>query len=378
MSLLSNPWFNVGMGLLANSGPSLTPVNPWRGIGQGLMAANEAKAMEAQQAYEQKRMEMEQQKMAQEQQRQQMLQQWAQTQPDPTGAALFPEKAYEMANKPPADSVSIKTAGDLGLQGYAPETPVEVKMSGGQIVDYTPMQPSQGASAPSSIQEYNLAKSQGYPGTFQQWTETTGTKNDVSPYYTPVYSEDGILSFNNRAGTVSPLTGAGGQPVMRATDSPELQGQIAGSRKGEEVKAESKATAQVDLPRIETAAQQTLGLVRALRDHPGMSDVVGVPSALSLGGRVPATEGADFRARLEQVTGQQFLQAYQTLKGSGQITEIEGKKAQDAIARMQTAQSERSFKAAADEFISIIEKGVENAKKKAGGGSDGWSIKVKN
>ena len=45
---------------------------------------------------------------------------------------------------------------------------------------------------------------------------------------------------------------------------------------------------------------------------------------------------------------------------------------------MQTAQSEKSFKAAADEFIGIIEKGVENAKKKAGGGSDGWSIKVKN
>ncbi len=35
----------------------------------------------------------------------------------------------------------IKTAGELGLQGYAPDTPVEVKTSGGQIVDYTPMTP---------------------------------------------------------------------------------------------------------------------------------------------------------------------------------------------------------------------------------------------
>ena len=74
MSLLSNPWLQIGAGLLANSGPSLTPVNPWRGVGQGLMAASEAKAYEAQQAYEQQRMMVEQQKYEQEQQRRAQMQ----------------------------------------------------------------------------------------------------------------------------------------------------------------------------------------------------------------------------------------------------------------------------------------------------------------
>ncbi len=166
MSLLSNPWLQIGMGLLANSGPSLTPVNPWRGIGQGLMAASDAKAMEAQQAYESQRMAMEQQKMAQEQQRQQMLQQWAQTQPDPQGAALFPEKAYELANTAGGESVRLSTAGAEGLAGFPPETPVEVKMKNGQAVDFNPMTPPAAPAQPASYQEWELA---GKPGTFASW-----------------------------------------------------------------------------------------------------------------------------------------------------------------------------------------------------------------
>jgi hypothetical protein len=171
MSLLTNPWFNVGMGLLANSGPSLTPVNPWRGIGQGLMAASDAKAMEAQQAYESQRMAMEQQKMAQEQQRQQMLQQWAQTQPDPTGAALFPEKAYELANTAAGEGVEIRTAGELGMTGFDPNTPVEVTMKGGRPTNYTPMTPPAAPAQPSGIQEYEFAVKQGYTGSFTDYKQ---------------------------------------------------------------------------------------------------------------------------------------------------------------------------------------------------------------
>ena len=171
MSLLTNPWFNVGMGLLANSGPSLAPVNPWRGVGQGLMAASEAKAYEAQQAYEQQRMAVERQKYEQEQQRQQMLQQWAQTQPDPQGAALFPEKAYELANTAAGESVEMRTAGELGMAGFDPNTPVEVTMKGGQPTNYTPMTPPAAPAQPSGIQEYEFAVKQGYPGSFTDYKQ---------------------------------------------------------------------------------------------------------------------------------------------------------------------------------------------------------------
>ena len=174
MSLLSNPWLQIGMGLLANSGPSLAPVNPWRGVGQGLMAASEAKAYEAQQAYEQQRMAVEQQKMAQERQRQQYIESMAAQETDPQRAAyarVDPEGYAKQRFAAPADSVSIKTAGELGLQGYAPETPVEVKMSGGQITDYTPMAPPAAPAQPSGIQEYEFAVKQGYPGSFTDYKQ---------------------------------------------------------------------------------------------------------------------------------------------------------------------------------------------------------------
>lgn len=223
MSLLRNPWFSAGMGLLANSGPSLTPINPWRGIGQGLMAANEAKAMEQQQAYEQKRMEMEQRKYEAEQQRQQMLQQWAQSQPDPTGAALFPEEAYKQAHAAPAESVSIKTAGELGLQGYPPETPVEVKMSGGQIVDYNPMPPPAAPAAPSGIQEYEFAKKQGYQGTFtdykREMAQAGATQVNLGGEKLPANYR--WVDPANPAAGVEPIPGG---PATKPTDAQSLAG----------------------------------------------------------------------------------------------------------------------------------------------------------
>lgn len=42
--LLTNPFFSVGAGLLARSGPSLQPVNPWGGITEGLLASQRAQA----------------------------------------------------------------------------------------------------------------------------------------------------------------------------------------------------------------------------------------------------------------------------------------------------------------------------------------------
>ncbi len=43
----------------------------------------------------------------------------------------------------------------------------------------------------------------------------------------------------------------------------------------------------------------------------------------------------DFNAMLDQVQGGAFLQAFESLKGGGQITQIEGEKATQAIVRAQ-------------------------------------------
>lgn len=97
--------------------------------------------------------------------------------------------------------------------------------------------------------------------------------------------------------------------------------------------------------------------------HPGFSDAVGA----GFGSRFfPGTDAASFQSLYEQATGAAFLQAYETLRGTGQIATEEGKRATAAITRMQLAQSEKEFVKAAREFQGIIKTGVENAKKKAG------------
>lgn len=142
-------------------------------------------------------------------------------------------------------------------------------------------------------------------------------------------------------------------------------------------RAKAQVKAEGELPQVEAEAQQTIGLVDKLINHPGFSTVVGakgptgVPAAA--GYPIPGTDAADFTVLRNQLVGKQFLQAFETLKGGGQITEIEGKKATDAIARMDTAQSEKEFKAAAEEFKAVIRSGLGRTKKKAGV-SNSWSI----
>lgn len=100
--------------------------------------------------------------------------------------------------------------------------------------------------------------------------------------------------------------------------------------------------------------------------HPGFEAAVG--ASMLPGARfVPGTNAADFDARLKEIQGGAFLEAYNTLKGGGSITEVEGQKATQAITRMSTAQSEAEFKTAARDFQDVLRKGIARAKAKVGG-----------
>jgi len=68
---------------------------------------------------------------------------------------------------------------------------------------------------------------------------------------------------------------------------------------------------------------------------------------------------ARVKGRLDQVIGKAFLQAFQSLKGGGQITELEGEKAQAAEARLSTAQKPEDFREALREYRFYIEQGIK-------------------
>jgi hypothetical protein len=80
---------------------------------------------------------------------------------------------------------------------------------------------------------------------------------------------------------------------------------------------------------------------------------------------VPGTPMKRFQARAKQLEGQAFLQAFESLKGAGQITEIEGMKATQAIGRLDTAQSAEDYRQALIELRQVLEL--------AAGRPEGWA-----
>jgi hypothetical protein len=185
------------------------------------------------------------------------------------------------------------------------------------------------------------------------------------PYFQPVQTAQGVMAFNARTGRVEPVVGSSGQPIIGAQYDPALQGSLAGSKTGATTEAKLRTEARLDAPKAIAQGEETIRLVDDLLKAPGMKQAVGASRMLGIQ-KIPGTSAKDFDVRLDQLKGQQFLQAFESLKGGGAITEIEGKKATDAIARMDAAGSEAEFTKAAREFQSVIRQGVARAKNAQG------------
>jgi hypothetical protein len=80
----------------------------------------------------------------------------------------------------------------------------------------------------------------------------------------------------------------------------------------------------------------------------------------------PGTDSASFEPLYKAIKGEAFLQAFERLKGGGQITEVEGQKATEALLKLDKAQNEKDFIKYAREFQENLQRGMELAKNKAG------------
>ena len=107
------------------------------------------------------------------------------------------------------------------------------------------------------------------------------------------------------------------------------------------------------------------GTINDVLTHPGFSGSVGAKNQAYLFGLksepIAGTKEADFKALLDQVQGGAFLQAFESLKGGGQITQVEGEKATQAIVRAQQSQSEEGFKKSMNDFMSVLDKAEKRA-----------------
>ena len=169
--------------------------------------------------------------------------------------------------------------------------------------------------------------------------------------------------------------------------NPTQQANIAQAKATGTETGKSAAKAAADLPNAVDSANQAISLIDEMigdtkvnekgqivygkkKPHAGFKDYVGAswrPGMRFLEG----SDAASYETRQKQIEGQAFLDAFQTLKGGGQITEIEGKKATEAISRMNKAASEAEYIKAARELQEVLRTGVKNAKTKASRGTVG-------
>jgi hypothetical protein len=170
---------------------------------------------------------------------------------------------------------------------------------------------------------------------------------------------------------------------QRERDLTLAENQAAAKARGKVI-AENKVEAERALPGAIATAEQTLTLIDEMIGDARVSKD-GKEWEVPKGGRDPAegftdyvglgfpgerflegSDAASYERRQLQIEGKTFLEAFESLRGGGAITEVEGAKGQQAISRMNKAQSEVEYVKAARELQEVVRKGVERARTKAG------------
>jgi hypothetical protein len=137
---------------------------------------------------------------------------------------------------------------------------------------------------------------------------------------------------------------------------------------------EAQGTAQAALPTVLNASERMLASIDAVDQDPNLGSVTGF-----VGGRIPKsvqTEGmAETQSKVDQLQGQTFLQAYNDLRGAGQISEREGVAAQAAYNRLMTqTMGTDGYRKALKEFRGEVVKLVDIAKQRAGASDGGNAL----
>ena len=135
-----------------------------------------------------------------------------------------------------------------------------------------------------------------------QETKAQDRRSAISPYFTALPSANGYVAFNSRDSSTSPLLDVNNQPIVRANDSPSLQGNIAGARKGAELTEVQRQTDEMAERKQATMDSQIeLGLNQLASNPTGSGIGAGVDSAMGLIGK--STESSRVATALETTAG---------------------------------------------------------------------------
>lgn len=241
------------------------------------------------------------------------------------------------------------------------------------------------AGQTNDIKEYEYAVRQGFKGTIADWMaqkRAGAGEFGMTPIYgTMADGKPGIMQLGkNGTPQMVPLPegfqiardpikvdGPTGTTIL----DPQTRQQVGfipkdiRGAKIEESLGKAQGAARATLPTDLQAGQFAVDEINKLIDSKGFNEVFGSLDQFRPNFTMSA-EGKDALARFDQLKGRAFLQAYTTLRGGGQITEVEGKKAEDALARLNRSLSETEAKQALADFRDAVTVGMQKLREKAG------------
>jgi hypothetical protein len=168
----------------------------------------------------------------------------------------------------------------------------------------------------------------------------------AAPYQAP------SVSFVDAGTRRIPTSNQTGLPVAPAIPV-DVRGQEAAQQQGGvEGRQAAAAPAALDV------ADRTLRQIDGALDHSALRAATG---ALSWTSALPGTPMRDFGQRVDQLRGATFLDAIERLRGSGAISDVEGRQATAASARLDRAVSAADFRQALSELRGLVDAGRRRA-----------------
>ena len=233
-----------------------------------------------------------------------------------TSGLLTPKQAIDESKKPPAERKMFKGADNFNY--YEDDR--------SRVLPDLVLPPEKEGEL---VRQYRLAQEQNYKGTFIDF-KTAIARAGANQ-----------VSIDNRTGsTIAPAKPPNGMTnVTNIKTGVVTQVPIKGGV------VDIAAQKQV------TNANNALETIDSALNHPGLNAAVGSIDSkfVSL-----SPDAVAFEAYHDQIKGKAFLAAFESLKGGGQITEVEGLKAEQATARLNLAQDEQDYKKALMDLKSVI------------------------
>jgi hypothetical protein len=160
--------------------------------------------------------------------------------------------------------------------------------------------------------------------------------------------------------------GAGINEIISSEDATSANASSAGAKVVSTALAEDAVDAVINLESTQANAKTMSDLFSRIRNHRGREAVLDSNlGTLNPMLRIPNSAELDFNSILKELQGDVFMTAYKGLKGGGQITEIEGEKAEQAIQNMTLNQSKEQFMESLDILENIVMQATREATNKA-------------